>query len=73
MPNFKTLTMIAQHDRLCTISSIAASLNDGGVPTKKAGQIINGKETSGLWHPLTVQRVLEHAELASEEELAAAP
>jgi len=52
------------------ISHIANWLNDQGIPTKKAGQLWRGKPVSGRWHPLTVQRTLEHADFATEEEIA---
>jgi DNA invertase Pin-like site-specific DNA recombinase len=64
--------MMVQYERNCTFSDTARDLNKGGIPTKKKGEIINGKECVGEWHPLTVQRVLEHAVFATEEELAAA-
>jgi DNA invertase Pin-like site-specific DNA recombinase len=55
------------------LTAIAADLNERGIPTKMAGMEMtkNGRTItcSGEWHPATVKSVIEHAVIATREEL----
>jgi DNA invertase Pin-like site-specific DNA recombinase len=55
------------------LTAIALDLNERSIPTRMAGQPMtkNGRTItcSGEWHPATVKSVIEHAVIATREEL----
>lgn len=65
--------MVRLYEENHTLQSIADQLNSDNIPTKRAGQTMRHKgrtiTISGQWKPGIVKSVLEHAELATPEEL----